>query len=119
VFIRQQTLYVFFQAYYPAKANPENLRAGLAFFRSGVRVNATPLVTPAEVDAKNRTASFRISLPLEKLPTGSYTVQAVVVDAGTQFAAFGRAYLALRTPPKTQPAPAPSGGAAASPSSMR
>ena len=104
VFTRAQTLYVFFQAYYPEKADPTKLRAALAFFRNGVRVSTTPLVGVSETDAKSRTASFRISLPLEKLPAGHYTVQAVVVDAGTQYSAFGRAYLALQA---SAAAPAP------------
>ena len=112
VFTRLQTLYVFFQAYYPAKADSANLRAGLAFFRGGIRVSATPLVEAAEVNSKTRTASFRISLPLDKLPTGRYTVQAIAVDAGTEYSAFARTYLALRAP--DVPAPAtPTGGAAA------
>jgi len=99
-FNQQQTLYVFFQAYYPDKAgnqglDPSTLRAGLVFFRQGVQVNTTPLLAPTAVDQKSRTASFRISLPLAKLPAGRYTVQAVTIAAGTQQAAFGRAYLAL------------------------
>lgn len=113
-----QTLYVFFQAYYPEKSeksekfDPNVLRAGLVFFRNGVQVNATPALAPAEVDSKTRTASFRISLPLAKLPTGRYTVQAVVIGAGTQRSAFGRAYLALQALPA---APNPSAPAAAGP----
>ena len=120
-FTQQQTLYVFFQAYYPEKPDKADtfdastLRAGLVFFRGGVQVNATPLLAPAEVDPKTRTASFRISLPLAKLPSGRYTVQAVAIAAGTQQSAFGRAYLALEqalpnpaavpaaTPPATTP----------------
>ena len=100
-FNQQQTLYVFFQAYYPEKAeksetfDADTLRAGLVFFRGGVQINATPLLAPTEVDPKTHTASFRISLPLAKLPTGRYTVQAVAIAAGTQQSAFGRAYLAL------------------------
>lgn len=109
-FTQQQTLYVFFQAYFPAKleksAAAENwsgssefdsnvLRAGLIFFRSGVQVNATPLLGLTKVDRKTRTASFRISVPLAKLPTGRYTVQAIVIAAGTQHSAFGRSYFAL------------------------
>jgi VWFA-related protein len=114
VFTRQQTLYVFFQAYYPAKADPANLRAGLAFFRGGIRVSATPLVEAAEVDPKTRTASFRISLPLDKLPTGRYTVQAIAVAAGSEYSAFARTYLALRAPDAPPaPAAAPTGAAAA------
>jgi len=107
-FNQQQTLYVFFQAYYPDKAgkdqplDPSTLRAGLVFFRGGVQVNLTPLLAPTAVDPSSRTASFRISLPLAKLPTGRYTVQAVTIAAGTEQSAFGRAYLALEQAP---PAP--------------
>jgi VWFA-related protein len=101
-FTQQQNLYVFFQAYYPEKLDsfdPQTLRAGLVFFRGGVQVNATPLLPPTQVDADTHTASFRMSLPLAKLPTGRYTVQAVVIAAGTQQSAFGRAYLALEQAP--------------------
>ena len=76
-FTQQQTLYVFFQAYYPEKGgkaeafDANTLRAGLVFFRGGVQVNATPLLAPTAVDPKTHTASFRISLPLAKLPTGA------------------------------------------------
>ncbi len=110
-FTQQQTLYVFFQAYYPEKAekadvfDANSLRAGLVFFRGGVQVSATPLLAPAVVDSKSHTASFRISLPLAKLASGRYTVQAVAIAAGTQQSAFGRAYLALeQAPPSPNPA---------------
>lgn len=107
-FTQEQTLYIFFQAYYPDKPDfdPNALRAGLIFFRSGLQMNATPLLAPTDVDAKTRTASFRISLPLSKLPTGRYAVQAVVIGAGTQQAAFARSYLALQQTP-TLPNPTP------------
>jgi len=109
-----QTLYVFFQTYAPphdagkggdAKAGDaapidlNSIRAGLIFFRNGLQVNSTPLLAPTGVDEATRTASFRISLPLAKLLTGRYTVQAVAIAPGTQHSAFGRAYLALQTPP--------------------
>ncbi len=113
VFTKQQTLYVFFQATYPEKSDPASLRAGLEFFRNGVRTSATSLAEPAEVDAKNRTAAFRISLPLEKLPLGRYTVEAVAIEAGTTHAAFGRANLVLQA--GASPAAAPSASAAPQP----
>lgn len=112
-FTQQQTLYVFFQAYYPEKPeknqafDPSALRAGLIFFRGGVQVNMTPLIEPTQTDEKTHTASFRISLPLAKLPSGRYTVQAVVIAAGTQQSAFGRAYLALEQPPQAPTSAAP------------
>src|SRR6267154_2534841 len=90
MFTDQQTLYVFFQAYLPEKADAASLRAGLVFFRNGQRLSDTPMVEPAEYNEKNHTASFRISLPLNGLIAGRYTVQAIVVDAGTSFAAFAR-----------------------------
>jgi VWFA-related protein len=121
-FTQQQTLYVFFQAYYPEKAEKSEtfddttLRAGLVFFRGGVQINATPLLAPTEVDPNTHTASFRISLPLAKLPTGRYTVQAVVIAAGTQQSAFGRAYLALaQAAPNPAAAPAALRGASEQP----
>jgi len=104
VFTPQQKLYVFFQAYLPPRSDGSALRAGLVFFRNGERTNQTPLVAPAELDAKTRIAAFRISLPLEKLALGRYTVHAVVVEAGGEQAAFARAYFALRQP---SGAPAP------------
>ncbi len=115
VFTSDQTLYVFFQAYAPAKTDPNSLRAGLVFFRNGQRSDDTPVVEASEVDAKTHTASFRISLPLAKLPPGRYTVQTVVVEAGGSFATFGRNYFALRAKPgaaatPTAAAPAAPGG---------
>jgi hypothetical protein len=111
LFMQNQTLYVFFQAYYPEgkqSLDASALRAGLIFFRNGLQVNTTPLLAPAEVDAKKYTASFRISLPLAKLQGGRYTVQAVVIAPGTQHSAFRRAYLALvSTPPAAAGAPPP------------
>ena len=102
MFTDQQTLYVFFQAYLPQKAEASSLRAGLVFFRNGQRLSETPMVEPAEYTEKTHTASFRISLPLSGLNAGRYTVQAIVVDAGTSFAAFARNYFALR--PAAKPA---------------
>jgi VWFA-related protein len=112
VFTGEQTLYVFFQAYAPQKADANSLRAGLVFFRNGQRLSDTPMVAPTEYDEKSRTASFRLSLPLSGLGAGRYTVQAIVVDAGTSYAAFARNYFALR--PASSPAapafiPAPPG----------
>src|SRR5579864_4527679 len=102
VFSGEQTLFVFFQAYAPQKADANSLRAGLVFFRNGQRLSDTPMVAPTEYDEKSRTASFRLSLPLAGLGAGRYTVQAIAVDAGTAYAAFARNYFALR--PTSKPA---------------
>ena len=84
VFTGDQTLYIFFQAYAPQKADADSIRAGLVFFRNGLRLSDTPMVSATEYDEKSRTASFRLSVPLADLAAGRYTVQAVVVDAGTR-----------------------------------
>ena len=111
VFTNQQMLYIFFQAYVPEKVDLNQLRAGLEFFRNGARISQTPVVARAQVDGKTRTASFRISLPLNTIAAGRYTVQAVVVEAGGAQAAFGRNYFAVRPPivPSTPATPAASG----------
>jgi len=96
VFTNQQMLYIFFQAYVPEKSDLNQLRAGLEFFRNGAQVSQTPVVAASQVDDKTRTASFRISLPLNTIGIGRYTVQAVVVEPGGPQAAFGRNYFALR-----------------------
>jgi VWFA-related protein len=109
VFTTQQNLYVLFQAYLPAKADPARLRAGLIFFRHGERISETPLVEAAQFDPKTRTASFRLTFPLEKFAPGRYTAQAIAIEAGGSFSAFGRAHFALRVPPAMKAA-ATSGG---------
>jgi VWFA-related protein len=108
VFTSAQTLYVLFQAYAPPKTDPAALRAGLVFFRNGQRSNDTPVVEPADINPITHAASFRISLPLDKLATGNYTVQAVVVETGGTQAAFARNYFNLRK----AAAPAPTANAA-------
>ena len=40
-------------------------------------------------------------LPLDRLSLGRYTLQAVTIVAGTPYAAFSRAFLALVPPPST------------------
>lgn len=110
VFTSQQTLYVFFQAYAPPKTDPNKLRAGLVFFHNGRQTNDTPVVEPSEVNDLTHAASFRISLPLDKLATGSYSVEAVVVESGGSQAAFARNYFALRKPQPTAATPAAPAG---------
>lgn len=110
VFTDQPTLYVFFQAYVPPKEDATNLRAGLIFFRNGKRLSDSPMFAPADYDEKTRTASFRISLPVDKFANGGYTVQAVVVQAGGSQVAFGKNYFAVRhAAAAPAAAPGPSG----------
>jgi VWFA-related protein len=90
VFTTSQNLYVLFQAYSPPTVDISRLRAGLVLFRNGQWSSETPLVEPAEIDAQRHTASFRLSVPLTKLSTGDYVLQAVVIEEGTDQAAFAQ-----------------------------
>jgi hypothetical protein len=105
VFTADQELYVLFQAYAPPGSDPKSLRAGLVLFRNGVKISETPMVEPGEIDEATRTVSFRMSVSLDKMKTGRYTVQAVTLQPGGELSAFGRGYFALR-PPITPPAAA-------------
>jgi VWFA-related protein len=96
VFTTDQNLYVLFQAYSPATGDISKLRAGLVLFRDGQWSSETPLVEPAEMDPQRRTASFRMSVPLARLSTGDYVLQAVVVEEGTDQAAFAQNTFLLR-----------------------
>ena len=104
VFTSDQQLYVLFQAYAPPGANPKLLRAGLVLFRNGVKTSETPLVEPGEIDEATRTVSFRMSVALDKMKTGRYTVQAVTLQPGGELSAFGRGFFALRPPITPVPA---------------
>jgi VWFA-related protein len=90
IFTTGQNLYVLFQAYSPPAVDISKLRAGLVLFRNGQWSSETPLVEPAEMDANRHTASFRLSVPLSKLSTGDYALQAVVIEEGTDQAAFAQ-----------------------------
>jgi VWFA-related protein len=100
VFTSDQQLYVLFQAYAPPGSDPTKLRAGLVLFRSGVKSSETPLIEPAEIDNAAHTVSFRMTMSLDKLPPGRYTVQAITIEPGGALSAFQRAFFALRAPAK-------------------
>jgi hypothetical protein len=99
---------VLFQAYAPPGSDPKQLRTGLVLFRNGVKASETPMVEPGEIDEATRTVSFRMSVALDKMKTGRYTVQAVTLQPGGELSAFGRGFFALRPPIVAAPAaPAP------------
>ncbi|HEX9759676.1 MAG TPA: hypothetical protein VGA40_02090, partial [Candidatus Acidoferrales bacterium] len=98
VFTTQQRLFIVFQAYLPEKVEASSVRAALVFFRDGEKVSETPVLEPAEIDTRTRTAAFRVSLPLERFAAGRYVVQAVVIEAGGAHSGFARNYFALRPP---------------------
>ena len=79
-FNQQQTLYVFFQAYYPEKTDKADIRSKHAARRTDFLPEwnsgeCDAAACAGHVDPKTRTASYRISLPLAKLPAGRYAVK--------------------------------------------
>lgn len=98
VFNKSEDLYIFFEAYVPADQDVSQARAGLEFFRDGQWSSETGLVEAAEVDKTTHSASFRIRLPLDKFAPGSYIVEAVTVEPGSQEAAFAQNDFVLRLP---------------------
>jgi len=72
-----------------------------------VKISETPIVEAGEIDDASRTVSFRMSMALDKLKTGRYTVQAVTLQPGGELSAFGRGYFALRAPSAPAAAAAP------------
>ncbi len=96
VFSTSQTITVLFQAYLPAKIDSSKLRAGLVFFREGARASETPLAEAIEWDATTRTAAFRFRVPLDQLAAGRYSVEAVAIEAGGNYAGFAMNSFAVR-----------------------
>lgn len=99
VFRTDQMLYVYAEAYDPARlpgAPLPSLLATLQFFRDGVKAFQTE---PLRVSTLSGTRSpIRLSLPLASLKPGRYTVQLTVIDQIGRKFAFPRANLVLLPP---------------------
>jgi VWFA-related protein len=99
VFRRDQTLYVYFEAYDPgldpARQTP-SLAATLSFFRDGVKAfESTPVHVAQAAPRRPSVAPFQFQLPLARLAPGPYTCQVNVVDEQGRKFAFPRARLVL------------------------
>ena len=89
---RNQKVYFYYEVYDPALAeqNPD-LRTSLAFYRGGVKVFETPMVTRTAIDEPNRRAVvFQFEVPAEQFKPGTYTCQINIVDAIASSVAFPR-----------------------------
>jgi hypothetical protein len=107
VFSSDQHLYVYYEVYDPAKAqppaaaegdaknapkpkNPVRLLGALQLFRDDVKAFETPLLEVDSLSADRRAGVFQMDLPLEKLRPGYYTCQLTVVDDAAGTFAFPR-----------------------------
>ncbi|MGD0200016.1 MAG: VWA domain-containing protein [Bryobacteraceae bacterium] len=99
VFRKDQNLYVYLEAYDPARGaanNRPNLVAALSFLRGKVKVFETAPIHLTELAAARSAAlPIRFEVPLAKLPPGEYTCQVSVVDGPGKKFAFARSRLVL------------------------
>ncbi len=99
VFRKDQSLYVYLEAYDPA-LQPEQKRprlvAALTFYRGHTKAFEAP---PVRLDdlapSRNGTVPIRFQAPLAKLPPGRYTCQVSVVDQLARRFAFARVRMVL------------------------
>jgi VWFA-related protein len=89
---RSQKVYFYYEVYDPAVAGQSpDLRTSLAFYRGGVKVFETPMVTRTAIDEPNRRAVvFQFELPAEQFRPGTYTCQINIIDSIASAVAFPR-----------------------------
>jgi VWFA-related protein len=114
VFSSDQHLYVYYEVYDPAKAqppaaeenaksapkpkNPVRLLGALQLFRDDVKAFETPLLEVDSFSAERRAGVFQMDVPLEKLHPGYYICQLTVVDDAAGTFAFPRFPLLIKQP---------------------
>lgn len=89
---RNQKVYFYYEVYDPALAEQSpDLRTSLAFYRGGVKVFETPVVTRTTIDEPNRRAVvFQLEVPAEQFRPGTYTCQINIIDSIASTVAFPR-----------------------------
>ncbi len=93
-FRRDQTLYVYLEAYEPE--TPQPLEATVAFYRDKTKVFESPMHVAREgFKDQAKVLPVRMSVPLAALPPGRYTCQVSVLNAAAGKAAFWRAPVAV------------------------
>jgi VWFA-related protein len=94
VFRRDQTLYVYFEAYNPGtegEARVPSVAATLSFFRGSRKESETAPVRVTQLaPSRSSVAQFQFQLPLSRLAPGRYTCQVSVIDEIGRRFAFAR-----------------------------
>jgi hypothetical protein len=118
VFRSNQTLSVYLESYAGKTTAPAEGQAGaagpatppsvaLVFFRHGRKfAEAGPFSGKAEKTPEQKTTYF-VQIPLEKFPTGRYTLQVNVLAPALEQVAFARVPLAIVKPPRRTPRTGP------------
>src|SRR5687767_11908427 len=89
---RNQKVYFYYEVYDPAVVEQSpDLRTSLAFYRGGVKVFETPVVTRTAIDEPNRRAVvFQFEVPAEQFRPVTYTCQINIIDSIASAVAFPR-----------------------------
>ena len=114
VFRYNQTLSVYLESYAgktTAPANGQPVASGpatppsvaLVFFRHGKKFAEAGPFTGKQEKASEQKATYFVQIPLEKFPTGRYTMQVNVLDPASDRAAFARVPMAIVKPPPRTP----------------
>lgn len=115
VFSSDQHLYVYYEVYDPAKAqpaapaeesaknapkpkNPVRLLGALQLFRDDVKAFETPLLEVDSLSPERRAGVFQMDVPLEKLRPGYYICQLTIVDDAAGTFAFPRFPILIKPP---------------------
>jgi hypothetical protein len=96
VFKRDQTMYVYLQAYEPETPAFRPLIVFLSFYRGPSKALETPPMEVAEgLNDRLKTAPLSLSVELSKLLPGDYVCQVTVLDPTAKKGAFWRAPIVL------------------------
>ena len=89
VFSRARELYVYLQAYEREAATTQPLAAFVTFNRGAERVRQLPArVITDGLDPRSKAVPIKLTVPLDDLQPGEYSVQITVLDTTSQKAAF-------------------------------
>ena len=106
VFRKDQSLYVYLEAYEPQAETTQPVMARVSFYRGKVKAFETdPLEVSQGLNPKTKAVPMKFSVPLAKLQPGRYICQVSVLDPSVQKFAFWRANMVLL--PEAQASPAP------------
>ena len=93
-FRKDQSLYVFVEAYEPAASKTQPLIATLAFYRGSVKAfESAPVQIESGLDPDTKAVPVRFSVPLGKIEPGKYTCQVSMFEPSAQKFAFWRAQM--------------------------
>ena len=89
VFSRSRDLYVYLQAYEREAAATQPLAVFVTFNQGNARALQLPASVIADgLDARSKAVPIKLTVPLDDLQPGEYTVQITVLDTTSQKAAF-------------------------------